>query len=198
MEFKFNNHWNLNGKHAIFGASKPSWLNYDEDKIVEAYYKSDAAERGTRLHAVAAELIELGIKQQKSKKTFCNYVNDAIGFRMQPEKVLYVNDNFFGTADAISYENGLLRIHDLKTGTGPVHPEQLKIYAAYFCLEYHLKPEEMQFELRIYQNDEVFLIEPDPCNKNWGAETLNEEVRNIMKIVISTDEVLKRIKEENK
>lgn len=183
--FKFNNHWNLNGKHAIFSASQPAWLNYDEDKVIDYFYKSDVKERGTRLHALAAECIELGVKQAKSKKTFCNYVNDAIGFRMKPEVLLYVNENFFGTADAICYENGVLRIHDLKTGTGPVHPEQLKIYAAYFCIEYKVKPEDTEFILRIYQNDEINEMHPEPS-----------EIRSIMDKVFANDKILQRLKEE--
>lgn len=184
MGFQFNKHYGMAGKHAIFGASKPSWLNYDKDKVVNAYYNSDAAERGTRLHALAAECIDLGVKQAKSKKTFCNYVNDAIGFRMKPEVLLYVNENFFGTADAIIYENGKLRIHDLKTGTGPVHPEQLRIYAAYFCIEYKVKPEEISFELRIYQNDEIAVDIPDPA-----------EIRKIMDKVKEVDTIIRNLKE---
>lgn len=60
------------------------------------------------------------------------YVNDAIGFKMTPEQPLFYSENCFGTADAISYRNKLLRIHDLKTGLIPAHMEQLMIYAALF------------------------------------------------------------------
>lgn len=34
------------------------------------------------------------------------------------------------------------------------------IYAALFCLEYKIKPGEINFELRIYQNDEILYHNP--------------------------------------
>ena len=157
---KFNNHVNLEGLHAPFGASKSSWLRYDDKKALEVYQNLRAKEMGTRLHAWAAETIKLGIKQPKSKKTIYSYVNDAIGFKMEPEVVLFYSDYFFGTADAICFRNNFLRIHDLKTGTTPAKIEQLEIYAALFCLEYKIKPGEIEIELRIYQNDEVLVHNP--------------------------------------
>ena len=83
------------------------------------------------------------------------YVNDAIGYRMTPEQPLYYSDNCFGTADAIQFKNNVLRIHDYKSGIIPAKMEQLKIYAALFCLEYKVKPGAIRIELRIYQNDDV-------------------------------------------
>jgi hypothetical protein len=88
-------------------------------------------------------------------------VNDAIGYRMTPEQVLYYSENCFGTADAISFREDLLRIHDLKTGTTPAKMTQLLIYAALFCLEYHIKPNDIAMELRIYQNDDVIIHSPE-------------------------------------
>lgn len=157
---KFNNHANLEGLHAPFGASKSSWLRYDDDKAVEVYQSLRAKEMGTRLHAWAAETIKLGIKQPRTNKTISAYINDAIGFKMQPEVVLFYSDYFFGTADTICFRNNMLRIHDLKTGTTPAKIEQLEIYAALFCLEYKIKPGEIEIELRLYQNDEVLVHKP--------------------------------------
>lgn len=128
----FNKHSNLEGQHAFLGASKYHWINYSEDKVAEAYSKFLATQKGTVLHAFAAQCISLGQKLPKSQKTLNMYVNDAIGFKMTPEQVLYYSDNCFGTADAILFRNGLLRIHDLKTGQIPAHMEQLEIYAALF------------------------------------------------------------------
>lgn len=156
----FNKHSNLEGLHAPFGASKSSWLRYDDDKVVEVYQNMQAAAMGTRLHEWAAETIKLGIKQPRSKQTISSYVNDAIGFKMDTEVVLFYSERFFGTADAISFRNGVLRIHDLKTGSRPAHIEQLEIYAALFCLEYKVKPGEIEMELRIYQNDEILVHNP--------------------------------------
>ena len=73
----------------------------------------------------------------------------------------FILKDFSGTADAISFRNKFLRIHDLKTGTRPVHIEQLEIYAALFCLEYKVKPTDIKIELRIYQNDEILVHEPE-------------------------------------
>lgn len=158
----FNNHTNLEGLHAPFGASKSSWLRYNDEKVVEVYQNMRAAEMGTRWHEWAKQTIDLGIKQPRSKKTIYSYVNDAIGFKMSTEVVLFYSERFFGTADAISFRDNFLRIHDLKTGVTPVHIEQLEIYAALFCLEYKIKPTNIKIELRIYQNDEVLVHEPLP------------------------------------
>ena len=157
---KFNNHSNLEGLHAPFGASKSSWLRYSDEKAIETYQNMRAAEMGTRLHEWASETIRLGIKQPRSNKTLYAYVNDAIGFKMSTEVVLFYSERFFGTADAISFRNNVLRIHDLKTGSTPVKMEQLEIYAALFCLEYKIKPGEIEMELRIYQNDEILVHNP--------------------------------------
>ena len=159
----FVKHLELEGLHAPFSASSSAWLRYDDEKAIQVYNNKKATEMGTRLHAWAKETIDLGIKQPRSNKTLCAYVNDAIGYRMSTEVVLYYSDYFFGTADAISFRNGVLRIHDLKTGNvGKIehHMEQLEIYAALFCLEYKIKPGEIKMELRVYKNDEVLVHTP--------------------------------------
>lgn len=159
----FAKHSNLEGLHAPFSPSKSSWLRYDEDKAITVYRNMRAKEIGTKLHAWAKETIDLGIKQPRSKKTLYAYVNDAIGFKMSTEVVLYYSDYFFGTADAICFRNNFLRIHDLKTGMHEASMEQLEIYAALFCLEYRVKPNELDgCELRLYQSDEVICHVPDP------------------------------------
>ena len=178
----FNRHHNLEGLHAPFGASKSSWLRYDDEKIIEAYRNMKAAEHGTRLHAWAAETINLGIKQPRSKQTLSNYVNDAIGFKMDTEVVLFYSERFFGTADAISFRNNKLRIHDLKTGTRTVKMEQLEIYAAFFCLEYKIKPSEIEIELRIYQNDDVMVHIPTP-----------EDITEIMEKIVYVNKLLESV-----
>lgn len=80
-------------------------------------------------------MYSIGQKLPRLNKTLNAYVNDAIGYKMIPEQILFYSDNCFGTADAIVFRNGLLRIHDLKTGVIPAHMEQLEVYAALFCLE---------------------------------------------------------------
>ena len=181
----FMKHFELEGKHAFLGASNYHWINYDSDKIINIYMRRQATLKGTALHELAAKLIELGQKLPKSKKTLNMYVNDAIGFKMKPEQVLYYSNNCFGTADAISFRNNILRIHDLKTGFTPAHMEQLLIYAALFCLEYKVKPSEIQFELRIYQNDEIAIMNPTA-----------EDIVPIIDKIITFDKVIEKIKRE--
>lgn len=155
----FVKHSNLEGLHAPFSASQSAWLRYDTEKALTVYDNMQAKERGTKLHDWAKRTIDLGIKQPRSNKTLYAYVNDAIGFKMSTEVVLYYSPYFFGTADAISFRNNKLRIHDLKTGKSG-HMEQLEVYAALFCLEYKIKPGDIQMELRLYKDNEVIVHEP--------------------------------------
>lgn len=157
----FRNHRNLEGTHALLSASKYSWVNYDDDKLMEFYHNKEAVRIGTEMHQLAAMAIRLGQRFPKSNKTMCAYVNDGIDFRMTPEQTLYFSENCYGTADTISFRDNVLRIHDLKTGKTPASMMQLKIYAALFCLEYHYKPSDIDMILRIYQNDKIMQHSPD-------------------------------------
>lgn len=182
----FKKHFNLEGLHAPFSPSQSSWLRYSDDRAMEVYLNRKASEMGTRLHAWAKETIDLGIRQPRSQKTLYSYVNDAIGYKMSTEVVLYYSERFFGTADAISYRKGFLRIHDLKTGKGPVKMEQLLVYAALFCLEYSIKPGELTgCELRIYQNDDIDIFEPTV-----------EDILPVMDRIKHLDKLLSKIDEE--
>ena len=157
---------------------------YDDEKAIEVYLNKKASEMGTRLHQWAKDTIDLGIRQPRSKKTIYAYVNDAIGYKMNTEVVLFYSERFFGTADAISFKNGVLRIHDLKTGKRPVHMEQLEIYAALFCLEYRIKPSTINTELRLYQNNEIIYHNPK-----------TDELLPIMDKIVTTDKFMNTIKE---
>lgn len=173
------------GSHAFLGASKHSWLNYSDDKLKDSYRNALAKERGTRMHAFAAECIRLKQNLPKSHKTMNMYVNDAIGYRMNPEQVLFYSYNCFGTADAIAFRKNFLRIHDLKTGTTPASLHQLEIYASLFCLEYNIKPGELDgIELRIYQNNDMLIGCPEA-----------DIIVPIMDKIISFDRILDEIKE---
>lgn len=181
----FNKHLSVEGKHAFLGASKYHWVNYDEEKLANSYLKFQATLKGTVLHEFAAQCIRLGQKLPKSQKTLNMYVNDAIGYKMTPEQLLYYSDNCFGTADAITFRNGLLRIHDLKTGVTPAHMEQLEIYVALFCLEYKIKPSDIDVELRLYQLDEILVHKP-----------MADEIVPIIDKIITFDKVINRLKED--
>ena len=181
----FNKHLQLVGQHAFLGASKYHWINYDEAKVAEAYARYLAVQKGTVLHDFAAQCIKLGQKLPRSQKTLNMYVNDAIGFKMTPEQILFYSENCFGTADAISFRNGYLRIHDLKTGLVPAKMEQLMIYAALFCLEYKVKPAEIDMELRLYQSDDILIHNP-----------VADEILPIIDKIISFDKIITKIKSE--
>ena len=180
-------HSDLIGQHAFLGASKYHWINYDEEKLMQAYQSSLAVQRGTELHDLACNLIRLKVPLPRSRKTLNMYVNDALHFGLTPEQPLYFSRNCFGTADAIAFneETRILRIHDLKTGATPAHMEQLQIYAALFCLEYHMKPETISMELRIYQNDNIQISMPE-----------YSDIAKIMTTIIRFDERIEKMKLE--
>lgn len=187
----FNKHYDLEGRHAFLGASKYHWLNYTEEKLAESYLNQKAKEKGTELHEFAAQCIRLGVKLPRSKKTLNMYVNDAIGFKMTPEQPLYYSENCFGTADTICFKKDkdtgrkLLRIHDYKSGKTPARIEQLMIYAALFCLEYRINPTSIDYELRIYQNNEIIYSEPT-----------GDDIIPIIDKIISFDKIITTIQSE--
>lgn len=181
---KFNKHSEVEGKHAILSASKHYWINDDPEKLIERVAKANNAALGTRLHAFADEAIKLGQKLENNSKTINLYINDCIGYRMDTEVVLFYSWYAFGTADAIQFRQEadgrfVLRIFDLKTGTSKASFVQLMAYAALFCLEYGIKPMTIEYDLRIYQNDEVTMWDTDP-----------EEVAHIMDRFVESNKLI--------
>lgn len=186
----FNKHSNLEGLHAPFSASRPYWLGKTFEANKNAFVTAWIPTVGTVSHAFAQAMINKRIKLSKSdmkmykfylleNKTQCipyfivdnlnlqnlfsnllPYINDAIGYRMTPEQILYYSDRWFGTADSIAFDKNMLRIHDLKTGRRSAKMEQLLVYAALFCLEYNIKPGAIDMELRLYQNEDVLYHNP--------------------------------------
>lgn len=179
----FNKHLGLEKTHAFLSGSKYSWVNYDEDKLDLTYRKFLAIQKGTELHELAKNCIRLGVKLQKSKTSLNQFVNDAIGFRMIPEQMLFYSYNAYGTCDAISFRDNFLRIHDLKTGVIPVNMHQLEIYSALFCLEYNFLPKNIDIELRVYQNSNIFVHIP-------------EDIETIMNKIVLFDKRIEKIKME--
>ena len=110
---------------------------------------------------------------------------DELLDKMTPEQILYYSPNCFGTTDAICFRNNFLRIHDLKTGEIDAHIEQLEVYAALFCLEYHIRPADIEMELRIYQHDQILYHKPTV-----------EDILPIMDRIITADKVINKIREE--
>jgi hypothetical protein len=175
----FNQHSDLEGKHAFLSASKYHWINYTPERLLEVYDNSKAAEEGVKRHAFAHFAIELGQKLPNTSQTLNLYVNDCIGYRMTTEQLLVYSRNSFGTADAIDFRDRLLRIFDLKTGVNPASGTQLKVYAALFCLEYKVPPTEIDYDLRLYQNDDIDHVDTDP-----------EEIMFIMDRIVEFDQLI--------
>lgn len=181
----FNDHSRYEGCHSFLSASNHSWVNYDEEKLVRVYSNKLAAAKGTELHDFARKAIELGIKLPNNGQTLSMYINDAIGYKMTPEQILFYSPNAFGTADAISFKKNKLRIHDLKTGVSDVSMVQLEIYAAFFCLEYDVNPKDIEMELRIYQSGQVMVNEPNPDN-----------IYHLMDKIVTFDRCISELREE--
>jgi hypothetical protein len=155
QSFRFNSHPKVEGTHAFLSPSKYHWLRDDPEKLIARLENARATERGTRLHAWAAEAITFERYQPRDGDYLCHYINDALDLGLFPEKELFYSFNCFGTVDAIGFDPVamFLRIHDLKTGTSKASFDQLYVYAAIFCLEYEFRPFEINGELRIYQAD---------------------------------------------
>ena len=181
----FNSHSSLVGAHAFLSPSKYHWIKYDEDKLDRVWTAAMAAKHGDDLHDLAHKMIRLGVKPQRTQTTFNMYVNDAIGFRMTPEQVLFYSANCYGTCDTIDFRNNKLRIHDLKTGVTQTSFHQLEVYMSLFCLEYLVNPFKVEAELRIYQNDDIRVLNPDP-----------DEIMHIMEKIKSFDKRLDMLRKE--
>lgn len=182
----WNKHSGLKDIHAFLSPSKYHWVNYDDEKLVNVYLSWLAIQRGTELHELASNLIRLRQKLPRTNKTLNLFVNDAIGFKMETEQTLYYSSNCFGTADAISFRDNFLRIHDLKTGKTQASIKQLEIYAALFCLEYDIIPNNIDIELRLYQFDEILIHIPEP-----------EEIMYIMEKIKNFDKRIDILKQED-
>lgn len=204
----FNKHSELEGRHAVLSPSKHYWLNYDDEALMKNYISSFATDIGTLVHEYASDRIKyrmpLDPENEEGKnglllhlmkngipfrvidldRLFYNlvpYVNDCIGYKMDSEIVLRYSDLCFGTADAIGVRRNWLRIHDLKTGVTPASMDQLLCYAGLFFMEYKrdYRPDTMKVELRIYQNQEVQIMNPT-----------SEEIKAVMKKIAHGNAVL--------
>lgn len=210
----WNKHSELAGKHAFLSPSAYYWVNDESEQFRQRLINSYASDIGTLLHGIARKYISHGFKMYKQDRRsvvlelidegipdtvidrldfdamFLNlmtYVNDCVGFRMEPEVLLYYSPNCFGTTDAIAFlEHDMrLQIHDYKSGAQKAYIEQLLLYAALFCLEYRVKPEELgHTELRIYQSGEVLIHCPTA-----------EELAAFIGKIVDCDAVIREMKE---
>ena len=215
MSFHFNDHSRdvPAGTHAILSPSQSAWTNYSsQEQMFNLVCSRYAQEIGTLLHKLAEAAIKYRVKipkvaarpiillwllangiprgiinVEKYINNFCAYVNDAIGFDMTPEIILKYSDNAFGTADAIRFNEKKmhLRVHDYKSGVTKPCLRQLEVYAAYFCLEYNIKPKDLKIELRIYWQDEIVVGEPTAA-----------DIVPLMDKIIASDKFIKSLKGE--
>lgn len=181
----WNDHSGLAGKHALLSPSKHYWSEYTDEQLIHFFEVANAAQKGTEDHAFASLCIQRKQRLPKSKNTLSIYVNDAIGYRLDPEICVYYSDNCFGWSDAIGFDEkeNTLRVHDLKTGQMPASMQQLRIYAALYCLEYKRKPEDIHIVLRIYQNNEYREEIPDAM-----------DIRHLMNAIIHSDRLIEKQK----
>lgn len=153
-----------------------------ETFIFQKYYSEEydtLSETGKNL------LINVGYLPKDVFETVKMYINDGIGFHMKPEQPLVYSELFFGTADTISFNNDILRIHDLKTGEKPAKMDQLEIYAALFCLEYKIRPGDIGIELRIYQHSDALYHKPEAI-----------DILPIMDKIVGSNKALSKIEED--
>lgn len=183
---RFKKHSHLEGQHAFLSPSTYHWINYDEQKLEFRYKTLQAAIKGIEQHRYAAIAIEEHEFQDDETTTVGMYINQCIQYKMSPEVVLYYSPNAFGTVDAISYRYRILRISDLKTGATRVSEHQLEVYAALFCLEYGIDPNQTRaIELRIYQDGR--------CIEYIGAPGF---IRGIMDKIQMFDKILNELRKE--
>lgn len=208
----WNDHSKLEGCHAFLGASQFHWINWTNETLEQRFYSRYSTETGTAIHELAKDCIKSRMKLTKHDKHLIElalyrayipkgaydseviltnlipYVNDAIGFHMSPEVILYYSDYCFGTTDTIYFneKEKILRIHDLKTGSVPAHIEQLMVYAALFCLEYHRDPHNFNIELRLYQNCETIINNPNP-----------DDIQKIMDLIVKDNTIINNVRERD-
>lgn len=183
----FNTHSDLKDKHSFLSPSNYHWLNYDPVKLESVYNNQKGKEEGTILHAFASVAIQKRIKLANAKKALNMFVNDSIGFKMISEQVLFYSYNSFGTADAISFKDNMLRIFDLKTGFSKASFRQLDIYAALFCLEYGINPHTIEVEERLYQGNGFEVHVPEPMY-----------IQEIMNKIVEFDVILEGVKQQTR
>lgn len=200
----WNDHSKLEGMHAFLGASQYHWINWDDETLEKRFRSHYSADIGTIIHSLASDcirnkikineddvnLIELTLAKNGIPKSAYDpykilsnlvpFVNESINYHMSSEVLLYYSQYCFGTTDAIAYDevSRILRINDYKNGNIDAHMEQLQIYAALFCLEYHKDPSKMKrIELRIFQHSSIVecILTPD-----------TQEIDKLMKLIQET------------
>ena len=117
-------------------------------------------------------LLDGGLKEKISRDEIVNIpIDKLISFKNHPDK-----------ESEFKY---FLRIHDLKTGKIPAKLRQLEVYAAFFFLEYKIKPEDTEIELRSYQSDDIIVGNPTA-----------KDIKPLMNKIVAFDKRIEKIKLE--
>ena len=161
--------------------SNVSSIAQEIESYIYEKYKSNSKAYGLKL------IQHLNYIQKEVFEMLKFYINDGIGYKMEVEQPLVYSDNLYGTADSIIFKDQLLRIHDLKTGSHEAKMEQLETYASLFCLEYDIKPSDIDFELRLYQWDGIIVHKPTV-----------EDLLPIMDSIVTIEKIAYNVEKENK
>ena len=65
--FILNDHPEIAGRHALFSPSQSSWLNYDEEKVIDRVRSQYRTSLGTEIHEYAAHEITLYHKKRNAR-----------------------------------------------------------------------------------------------------------------------------------
>jgi hypothetical protein len=132
------------------------------------------------------------MRQKRNGSHIDRYINDGIGYRMKTDVIVVATEYAYGEADTLSFRKEkpgdkveTLRVHDLKTGITPAKIRQLETYAAYFCIEYDIDPEDIRTIVQIYQNDQII-----------GGVTNPALIREIMTTTRKQDAIVREAMKE--
>lgn len=134
-----------------------------ETHIFSKYSYVDSKTMETRLGYYGSTLLHfMKYLPEETFGTIKTYVNDCVAAKMDTEVRIEFSENFFGTADAIRFDDKTLKVFDLKTGVMPAKIEQPIIYACLYLLSNRIDPKQVPVEVRIYQNNDILQATPGP------------------------------------
>ena len=177
-----------NKHRAELGTEIHEWVSI-QIQLGQTVSSPRAAEKGVRTHIFTKYqsapdyrdvlIFSLDFLPAAVFGTVKSFVNDAVGFRMNSEEKIEYSSLFWGTSDAVKFSNNELLVFDLKTGAKPAKTDQLLVYAGLYCLQHNHKPSKLKTELRIYQNNEILVNEPEP-----------EVIQDVMDRIVHKNKVL--------
>ncbi len=153
---RFVNHRDLEGKHAFLGASKSTWLRYDDDKVIKTYRNARQL-----LLVLSSMRLLLGIfvwgflSGDHRLLSGCSSMMRSVW--RAPEQVLYFSPTLSGTADAISFDLTLNCCVSTISRPDTARPSRAARDLSRFAVLPGYNVALIGMHLRIYQNSEVRL-----------------------------------------